>query len=87
MKFASDKQRAALHPTQKPVDLFRYLLRTYTRPGDLVLDPVAGSGTTGEACLREGRRFLLVEREAEYCAITRRRLDEATAAVQQAVAG
>jgi len=54
------------HPTQKPVALFEYLIRTYTNPGDLVLDNCAGSGTTAIAAERSGRRWLCIEREPEY---------------------
>jgi DNA modification methylase len=62
------------HPTVKPVDLMAYLCRLVTPPGGLVLDPFAGSGTTGMACLREGFRAILIEREAEYIADIKRRL-------------
>ena len=54
------------HETVKPLDLMRWLVRLVTPPGGLVLDPFAGSGTTGEACIIEGFRCLLVEREAEH---------------------
>lgn len=63
-----------LHPTQKPVDLFRYLIRTYTRPGDLVLDPVVGSGTTAIAAREEQRRFIVGDSSAEYVQVARDRL-------------
>lgn len=62
------------HPTVKPVDLMRWLVRMVTPPGGTVLDPFAGSGTTGMACLAEGFRAVLIEREAEYVADIRRRL-------------
>ena len=62
------------HPTVKPVDLMAYLCRLVTPPGGLVLDPFAGSGTTGMACLREGFRAVLIEREADYVADIRRRV-------------
>jgi site-specific DNA-methyltransferase (adenine-specific) len=52
---------AKVHPTQKPVDLYNWLVRTYSNPGDLVLDPCAGGGTTGIACLESGRNAILVE--------------------------
>lgn len=55
-----------LHPTQKPVALFDYLIRTYTNPGDLVLDNCAGSGTTAVAAEQTGRRWLCIEREPAY---------------------
>lgn len=62
------------HPTVKPVDLMQWLCRLVTPPGGVVLDPFAGSGTTGEAAWREGFRAVLVEREAPYCDDIRRRL-------------
>ncbi len=52
-----------LHANQKPVDLIRYLIRTYSRAGDLVLDNAMGSGTTGVAAIAEGRRFFGIELE------------------------
>lgn len=64
-----------LHPTQKPVALYRYLVRTYTRPGDLVLDFCCGSATTGMACREEGRRFVLGEKDADIAATAQARLD------------
>jgi len=50
-----------LHPIQKPVPLLEWLINSYTNPGDLVLDPFMGSGSTGVACLNRGRRFLEIE--------------------------
>lgn len=63
-----------LHPTQKPVDLFRYLIRTYSNPGDVVLDNCAGSGTTALAASIEGRRYVAIEKDERYAAIARQRL-------------
>lgn len=57
------------HPTQKPVALCEYLIRTYTNEGDLVLDNCAGSGTTGVACLNTNRRFILIEKDPDFCEI------------------
>jgi len=65
------------HPTQKPLALMEALVRDFTDPGDLVLDPFAGSGTTGVACRRLGRRFLGWEQNAKYHAIAARRISEA----------
>ena len=62
------------HPTQKPVTLMGYMIKTYTNEGDIVLDFCCGSGTTGVACKRWNRNFILIEKEAEYCEIARRRL-------------
>lgn len=61
------------HPTVKPVALMRWLIRLVTKPGDVVLDPFGGSGTTGVAALLEGRRVVLVEREPAFVAIIRAR--------------
>ncbi|KKK91081.1 hypothetical protein LCGC14_2716560 [marine sediment metagenome] len=63
------------HPTVKPVDLIAYLCRLITPPGGTVLDPFAGTGTTGMACVREGFKAILIEREAEYFEDIKRRLE------------
>lgn len=55
-----------IHPTQKPVALFEYLIRTYTNPGELVLDNTAGSGTTAVAAERTGRQWICIERDEDY---------------------
>lgn len=62
------------HTTQKPLPLMLELVELFTDPGDLVLDPFAGSGTTGVACLRMGRRFIGIEKDPAYAAIARERL-------------
>jgi DNA modification methylase len=67
------------HPTVKPVALMRWLVRLVTPPGGLILDPFCGSGTTGVACVLEGRAFLGIEKDAEYVAIARCRIAEAQA--------
>lgn len=72
--FASDKQRSKLHPTQKPLALCEYLIRTYTNEGDTVLDNCMGSGTTGLACLNTGRRFIGIEKDPAMFATAERRL-------------
>ncbi len=76
--FASDKQRTKLdgtiHPTQKPVALFEYLIKTYTNEGDLVLDNCIGSGTTALAADRLGRRFFGCDISEEYVELALRRL-------------
>ena len=71
-----------VHPTVKPVALMRWLVRLVTPPGGLVLDPFAGSGTTGLACITEQCRFLGIEREAEYVAIANTRLHAEQARVE-----
>lgn len=66
------------HPTQKPVGLMLWCFkRLGLQPGDLVLDPYAGSGTTGVACLKAGLRCILIEKDARYIPVIRRRLAEA----------
>ena len=70
------KQERGLHPTQKPVALFEYLINTYTNEGDLVLDNCAGSGTTGVACKNLKRNFILMELDEEYCKIAEKRINE-----------
>lgn len=78
LKFSTDKQRSKLHPTQKPVALMEYLIRTYTNEGDLVLDNCMGSGTTGVACANTGRRFIGIERDPTYFLIAAGRIQGAT---------
>jgi site-specific DNA-methyltransferase (adenine-specific) len=67
----------AVHPTQKPVALMEYLVRTYTNAGETVLDNTMGSGTTGVACMNTGRRFIGIERDPEYFALARGRIEAA----------
>lgn len=67
--------RGGLHPTQKPVALLEYLVRTYTNPGDTVLDNTMGSGTTMVACIQTGRRGVGIEKEAKYFEIARDRIE------------
>lgn len=72
------------HPTVKPLDLIQYLCRLVTPPGGTVLDPFAGTGTTGEAAWREGFKAILIEREAEYQADIARRMDLAVKPAKRA---
>jgi hypothetical protein len=65
------------HPTVKPTDLMRYLCRLVTPPGGTVLDPFAGSGSTGKGAVLEGFNFIGIEREAEYVEIAKRRIEHA----------
>lgn len=71
------EKRHGKHPTQKPVELVARCLRASTNPGDLVLDPFAGTGATGVAALTLGRRFVGIEREAGYARVAAVRLGEA----------
>lgn len=66
-----------LHPTQKPTELLRYLIRTYTNPGDVVLDCTMGSGSTGVAAEKESRRFIGIELDEGFYETAKRRIEEA----------
>jgi len=65
------------HPTQKPIELYEYLIRTYTNEGDTVLDIAMGSGTTGVACVQTGRNFIGIEIDPKYFEIAEARIAEA----------
>ena len=65
------------HATVKPTDLMRYLCRLITPPGGIILDPFAGSGSTGKAAMLEGFRFIGIELDGEYVEIARRRIEHA----------
>ena len=67
----------SLHPTQKPVALYEYLIRTYTNEGDTVLDIAGGSGTTAVAAIKTNRNCILIEKEEKYYAIAQRRIKDA----------
>ena len=67
-------QTNKVHPTQKPVALFEYLIKTYTNENDLVLDNTAGSGTTGVACQNTNRKFILIEQDEKYCEVIKERV-------------
>ncbi len=72
--FKRDKDK--LHPTQKPVALFEYLIKTYTNEGETVLDNCMGSGTTGVACKNLNRNFIGIELDPEYFKIAEKRINE-----------
>ena len=71
------KAERGLHPTQKPVALMEYMIRTYTNEGDVVLDNCMGSGTTGVACANTGRRFIGIELDPDYFEIAKQRIESA----------
>lgn len=71
------RDRSKVHPTQKPVALMEYLIRTYTQEGETVLDNCMGSGTTGVACANTGRRFIGIEKDTKYFAIACERIENA----------
>jgi site-specific DNA-methyltransferase (adenine-specific) len=69
-----DSEKGTVHPTQKPVALMEYLVRTYTNDGETILDNCMGSGTTGVACINTGRNFIGIEKDEKYFAIARDRI-------------
>ncbi len=66
------------HPTQKPVELFEYLIKTYSNEGDTVLDNCCGSGTTAEACINTGRNYIVIEKEKKYFNLAQQRIKNLT---------
>ena len=74
IKFNNDR---GLHPTQKPVELLEYLIKTYTNEGEIVLDNCMGSGTTGVACVNTNRNFIGIELDGGYFEIAKSRISEA----------
>jgi site-specific DNA-methyltransferase (adenine-specific) len=66
-----------LHPTQKPVSLMEYLIKTYTNEGELVLDNCMGSGTTGVACVNLNRKFIGIEKDEGYFKVSQERIQKA----------
>lgn len=72
-RFNTDKSKS-VHPTQKPVALLEYLIRTYTNENEIVLDFTMGSGSTGVACMNTNRRFIGIELDTAYCDIAKKRI-------------
>lgn len=77
LKFPSDKQTSNLHPTQKPVALLEYLIKTYTQENETVLDFTMGSGSTGVACVNTNRNFIGIELDEKYFEIAKNRIESA----------
>ena len=75
--FSTDTQNTSLHPTQKPVALFEYLIKTYTNEGETVLDNCIGSGTTAIAAIKTGRNWIGIEKDNKYCQIAQHRINKA----------
>lgn len=75
--FPTDKAKGSKHPTQKPVALCEYLIKTYTNPEDVVLDNCMGSGSTGVACANTGRRFIGIEMDDTYYNVASERISDA----------
>lgn len=80
--FSNGDQTNKLHPTQKPVELCEYMIRTYTNPGEVVLDNCMGSGSTGVACMNTGRQFIGMELDKGYFDIAQERIKNAAEAVK-----
>ena len=76
LKFSTDKQKSSVHPTQKPVALMEYLVKTYTNENELVLDFTMGSCSTGAACLNTNRNFIGIELDKNYFDIASKRINE-----------
>lgn len=75
LQFKTDRQKSALHPTQKPVTLLEYLIKTYTNEGETVMDNCMGSGSTGVACVNTGRNFVGIELDDGYFQIAKERIE------------
>lgn len=73
--FKTAESEGKYHPTQKPVALYEYLIRTYSNEGDTILDPCMGSGTTGVSCLNTNRNFIGIEMEEKYFKIAQDRMN------------
>ena len=73
----SDNRERGLHPTQKPVRLLEYLIKTYTSENEIVLDFTMGSGSTGVACLNTNRKFIGIELDDKYFDIAKNRIEDA----------
>jgi DNA modification methylase len=74
--FSNANNSSKIHPTQKPVALLEYLIKTYTLEGETVLDFTMGSGSTGIACLNTGRNFIGIEKDDKYFNIAKKRIEE-----------
>lgn len=77
VKFSMPRIELGMHPTQKPIALLEYLIKTYTNAGETVLDNCMGSGTTGVACVNTKRRFIGMELETKYYDVATKRISEA----------
>ena len=75
LEFSCRDKSRGLHPTQKPVALMEYLIKTYTNEGDTVLDNCMGSGTTGVACINTNRSFIGIELDADYFEVAQQRIN------------
>jgi len=76
--FPNTDRKSIKHPTEKPVELFKYLIQTYSKESDTILDPFLGSGTTLVACKQLSRNGVGIEISKEYCEIAKKRLEQST---------
>lgn len=83
LEFSNAAQKGKIHPTQKPVALLEYLIRTYTNEGDTVLDNCMGSGSTGIACINTNRNFIGMELDQKYFEIAEKRIYERVSSIEQ----
>jgi DNA modification methylase len=74
--FKTAESEGKFHPTQKPIALMEYLIKTYSNVGDTILDPCMGSGTTGVACGRNERNFIGIEMDKKYYSVAEKRIHE-----------
>lgn len=77
LEFNRVPYKQQIHPTQKPVDLLEFLIKTYTNENDTVLDNCMGSGSTGVACVKTNRNFIGIEKDSTYFNIAQNRINEA----------
>lgn len=77
IEFSNASQKGKVHPTQKPVDLLSYLIKTYSNEGETILDFTMGSGSTGVACMKTGRKFIGIELDEQYFKISCGRIKQA----------
>ena len=77
IEFSNPSGKGQLHPTQKPIKLLEYLIKTYTKDGDLILDNCMGSGSTGVACVNTNRKFIGIELDDTYFEIAKERIEKA----------
>jgi len=77
IRFFNGHQKGKVHPNQKPLDLLEYMIQTYSKENDLILDPFMGSGSTGVACVNTNRNFIGIELNEKYFEIAKNRIEEA----------
>ena len=75
-KYPICRDKGRFHPTQKPVELIRWLIRTYTDENEIVLDNCCGSGTLGVAAIRERRKFICIEKDPKYFEVAQKRIKD-----------